>query len=56
MGPVIIGFIFSLLVSACFTFIEREKPRDRVIYFVKLFCYFFLAILAFGWFMSIFPR
>jgi hypothetical protein len=55
MGPVILGFIFALLVSACFAFIERNDRRERLRYFIKAFCYFFLSILICGWLMRLLP-
>jgi len=55
MGPVILGFIFALLVSGCFAFIERSERRDRIRYFIKAFVYFFLSILILGWLMRLLP-
>ena len=55
MGPVIVGFIFSILVSGVFAFIERDDPKERLRYFIKSFCYFFFSILIAGWIMRLFP-
>ncbi|MBN2433377.1 MAG: hypothetical protein JXQ27_18035 [Acidobacteria bacterium] len=55
MGPVILGFIFALLVSGCFAFIERSERQERIRYFIKAFCYFFLSILILGWLMRLLP-
>lgn len=55
MGPVLLGFVFSLLVSGVFALVERSDPRDRLRYFIKSFCCFFLSILLAGWFMRWLP-
>jgi hypothetical protein len=55
MGPVVVGFLFSLLVSGVFAFVERNDPKDRLRYFIKAFLYFFGSILLAGWLMSLLP-
>jgi len=55
MGPIVIGFIFALLVSASFAFIERKEKKERWRYFIKAFCYFFLSIMVAGWIMRFLP-
>ncbi len=55
MGPVILGFIFALLVSGVFAFVERNDRQERWKYFIKSFCYFFLSILVAGWLMRLLP-
>lgn len=56
MSPILLGLLFSILVSACFSFIERDQQRERWKYFIKMTIYFFGSILLAGWFMSFFPR
>jgi hypothetical protein len=55
IGPVIVGLLFSLLVSGVFAFVERKEPKDRLRYFIKSFLYFFAAILLAGWLMRLLP-
>lgn len=55
MDPLLVGFLFALLVSAAFAFIERDTPAERRRYFIKAFLYFFLSILLAGWAMRFLP-
>jgi hypothetical protein len=55
MGPLVIGLIFSLLVSGVFAFVERDEQKERWRYFIKAFCYFFFSILLAGWLMRLLP-
>ena len=55
MGLLLVGFLFSLLVSGVFAFVERGDSRERRRYFIKAFCFFFLSILVAGWLMRQLP-
>ncbi|MEW6366935.1 MAG: hypothetical protein AB1714_20090 [Acidobacteriota bacterium] len=51
----LILFVFSVLVTAVLTPLQKEGKREQIVYAIKLFCgLFFGAILA-GWLMYPFP-
>lgn len=56
MDLLLLGLLFSLLVSACLAFVEKDGTKAQRKYFIKTFCYFFLSILLFGWIMAFLPR
>lgn len=55
MEVLLVGFVFSLLVSAVLAFIERDDTPSRRKYFIKAFGSFFLSILVAGWLMRLLP-
>lgn len=48
-------FIFSVLVTAVLTPLQKEAKRDRMIYAIKLFCGLFIGAIVAGWLMYPFP-
>jgi hypothetical protein len=44
-------FVFSVLVTAVLTPLQKEGKREQVIYAIKLFCGLFLGAIAAGWLM-----
>ena len=48
--------IFSILTSLVLTFIARNGSRERLKYFLMLFCSFTVLSIAAGWLMYLFPR
>jgi hypothetical protein len=47
--------LFSGLVSVVFAFLQREEPRARVLFGLKIFAGFLAATLIVGWMMFPFP-
>jgi hypothetical protein len=48
--------IFAFLVSVVFATINRETPREKVLYGIKCFALFMIVAIALGWIMYPFPR
>jgi hypothetical protein len=47
--------VFSILTSLVLTFIARNGSRERVKYFLMLFCSFAILSIVAGWLMYLFP-
>ena len=47
--------LFSILTSLVFTFIAKTGKRERIKYFLYVFCSFVLLSIAAGWLMYPFP-
>ena len=47
--------LFSALVSVVFAFLQREDPRARLLFGLKIFGGFLAATLIVGWLMFPFP-
>jgi len=47
--------IFSILTSLVLAFITKNEARDRIKYFVLLFCSFVVLSILAGWLMYPFP-
>ena len=47
--------VFSILTSLVLAFITKNEARDRVKYFVLLFCSFVVLSILAGWLMYPFP-
>jgi len=52
---VTILFVFSALVTAVMTPLQKDGKREQIIYAIKLFCGLFLGAIAAGWLMYPFP-
>ena len=48
--------VFSILTSLVLTFIARNGSRERLKYFLMLFCSFTILSIVAGWLMYLFPR
>ena len=48
--------VFSTLVALVFAFLQRDEPRDRLLFGLKVFAGFVAATVAIGWLMFPFPR
>jgi hypothetical protein len=48
--------VFSILTSLVLTFIARNGSRERLKYFLMLFCSFTIFSIVAGWLMYLFPR
>lgn len=48
--------VFSILTSLVLTFIARNGSRERLKYFLLLFCSFTILSIVAGWLMYLFPR
>ena len=55
MNYLSILFIFSLLVTAVMTPLQKEEKRERIIYAIKLFCGLFFGAIFAGWLMYWIP-
>jgi hypothetical protein len=49
-------FIFSVLVSLVFAFLQRDDPQARWRFGLKAFALFMLSTLLLGWVMAQFAR
>jgi hypothetical protein len=49
-------FVFSTLVSIVFAFLQRDEPKARVRFGLKVFAGFVLSTFVIGWLMFPFPR
>jgi hypothetical protein len=49
-------FVFSTLVSVVFAFLQRDEPKARVRFGLKVFAGFVLSTFLIGWLMFPFPR
>jgi hypothetical protein len=47
--------VFSILTSLVLTFIARNDSRERLKYFLLLFCSFTILSIVAGWLMYPFP-
>jgi hypothetical protein len=47
--------LFSGLVSVVFAFLQREDPKARVVFGLKIFAGFLAATVLVGWLMFPFP-
>jgi hypothetical protein len=47
--------LFSILTSLVLTFIARHGSRERIKYFLLLFCSFTVLSIVAGWLMYAFP-
>ncbi len=47
--------VFSILTSLVFTFIGKNGAKERIRYFLYLFCSFVFASALIGWLMRPFP-
>jgi hypothetical protein len=47
--------LFSALVSVVFAFLQRDDPRARLIFGLKIFGGFLAATIVVGWLMYPFP-
>jgi len=52
---ILLLMVFSLLTSLVFTFIAKTGRKERIKYFLYLFCSFVLLSLVAGWLMYPFP-
>jgi len=48
--------VFSILTSLVLTFITRNGSRERLKYFLMLFCSFTILSMVAGWLMYLFPH
>jgi len=48
--------VFSALVSVVFAFLQRDEPKARVQFGLKVFAGFVLSTFLIGWLMFPFPR
>jgi len=48
--------VFSILTSLVLTFIARNGFRERLKYFLMLFCSFTILSIVAGWLMYLFPH
>ena len=48
-------FLLAVLLSVAFSFLMREKPKDRLIFGLKMFAGFVLFTLVAGWIAFFLP-
>jgi len=52
----VLMLVFSVLTSLVLTLIARNGSRERLKYFLMLFCSFTVLSIAASWLMYLFPR
>ncbi len=52
---VVLMFIYALATTLFFTLLWKEEKRDRIRFFVAVFCALFLGGIVLGWVMYPFP-
>jgi cytochrome bd-type quinol oxidase subunit 2 len=48
-------FLYALATAAFFALLWKSEKRDRIRFFVQVFCALFLGGIALGWLMFPFP-